>query len=234
MNAPSLLTLFVARASAPSNRSNTPPKTTRRPATIHACGARRDGGDAGDQEADHGQRVGRQAEPAEADGDRRHRGRGPGPGSPGRRASRSRGGLPRAASARRGRAPAPGALANDVERLGDDRVDGLAALPARRHEPDLAQLAEVPRHERLRQPDVVDQLASRSPGRRPGGGRCAAGWRRPGPCGRGAARAGRRGCRRRRRSCCGFGRARGTRVIGDLRRRVVDAVGSTAVHINGD
>ena len=36
MNAPSLLTLLVARARAPSNRSKTPPKTTRRPATSQA------------------------------------------------------------------------------------------------------------------------------------------------------------------------------------------------------
>ena len=46
-----------------------------------------------------------------------------------------------------------------LERLGDDGVDRLAALPPRRHEPDLAQLAQVPRHERLGQPDLLDELA---------------------------------------------------------------------------
>ncbi len=47
------------------------------------------------------------------------------------------------------------------ERLGDDGVDGLAALPPRGDEPDLAQLAQVPRDERLGQPDVLDQLGDR-------------------------------------------------------------------------
>ena len=44
------------------------------------------------------------------------------------------------------------------ERLGDDGVDRLAAVAARGDEPDLAQLAQVPRHERLRQADRLDQL----------------------------------------------------------------------------
>ena len=157
MNAPSLLALPVARASAPSNRSNTPPNTTSSPATIQAC---RPAATAATQAI-------RKPMIVSALGDRpslpsptamgvirpRTRARVSGETSdpltrrPGPRAPTSS--RPSARACRRG---------ERLERLGDDGVDRLASLPPRRHEPDLAQLAQVPRHERLGQPDVLDEL----------------------------------------------------------------------------
>ena len=108
MNAPSLLTLPVARASAPSNRSNTPPNTTSRPATIHDCSPaatrrrRRSGSRS---------RSGRWATGPACRGRRRSAssGRGRGPGSPGETSEPLiRPPAPRRRR-RRGRGPAPGA-----------------------------------------------------------------------------------------------------------------------------
>ena len=200
-----------------------------------ACSAGRDRRDAGDAGSRSGSgALGDRPEPAEADGDRRHQAADARPGLRGDERAAHETACPAPVTPSRPRAR-DWRVGERLERLGDDGVDGLAALAARRHEPDLAKLAQVPRHERLRQPDVLDQLRDGRRAVRQAAARCAAGWRRRGPCGTGAARAGRRGCRRPRRSCSGFGRAWGTRVIGDLRAcRVVDAVGSTAVHINGD
>ena len=69
MNAPSLLTLPVARASVPSNMSKAPPMKTTMPPTASAGGRRRIAPTTVIAEADEGQAVGRQAEPAHAQRD---------------------------------------------------------------------------------------------------------------------------------------------------------------------
>ena len=122
-----------------------------------------------------------------------------------------------------------------LERLGDDGVDGLAALPARRHEPDLPQLAEVPRHERLRQPDVLDELAARSPGPPPGGGRSAGGWRPRGPCGPAHLAQVVGDVDDGRDRAADSGARWGTRVTGDLQASGwATPSDQRRVHINGD
>ena len=66
MNAPSLLTLPVARASVPSNMSKTPPMKTTMPPTIQCWRPTRIAPSDGDAEADEGQAVGREAGAAHA------------------------------------------------------------------------------------------------------------------------------------------------------------------------
>ena len=159
MNAPSLLALPVARASAPSNRSNTPPNTTRSPATIQAC---RPAATAATQAIRKPMIVSALGESPSL----------PSPTAMGvikpRTRARVSGETSDPLTRRPGRsrrlveAERPGLPAGvRLERLGDDGVDRLASLSPRRHEPDLAQLPQVPRHERLGQPDVLDELRHR-------------------------------------------------------------------------
>ena len=157
MNAPSGLALLVARASAPSNRSNTPPNTHSRPAGSHSWRDREAGGDDRDAEADQRQAVGGEAEPAEADGDRRHEAADAGPELGRDERAAHEAACPAGARSARLRARACRS-ANWTNASGT--MVWTVSRPWRRAvtRPDLAQLAQVPRHERLRQPDRLDEL----------------------------------------------------------------------------
>ena len=160
MNAPSLLVLPVARASAPSNRSNTPPKTTSRPVTSHSWAP--------------AVTAAMQAMPkpisVSAFGVR--------PTLPNASAigvmrprifARVSGETSEPLTRRPGAAGRSCAEPEDLglaareagEGLRLDRVDRLAPVSLRRDEADLAQLAQVPGDQRLRQADVLDQLRDR-------------------------------------------------------------------------
>ena len=136
MNAPSRLTLPVARASVPSNMSKTPPTNTTIPPTVQYPRRDQAGADDGDPEADEGQRVGRQPEPAQRQGDRLEDALDPVAG------------LVRDAST--GDAQ-DGALARGdlAEGLGAERADGLAADAPGIDQAGHAQALEVVADERL-------------------------------------------------------------------------------------
>ena len=190
-------------------------------------GGRDDRGDDRDPEADQRQRVRGQAEPAEREGDRRRDAADAGARS---RADdeRSRGGLLAAGGA--GEAEDGGLAARRTPSKASGRRRQTVSRPTRRvvDEARGAEPAEVPRDERLRQADLLDELGDASPRPRRGAGRSAAGSRRRGPCGRGAARAARRAGRRRTRSSSGCGRGVGLRGV----LRGSGTVASTTVYIN--
>ncbi len=82
MKAPKRLTRPVARASAPSNMSKTPPAKTTSPPASQSRLASEDGPDGGDAEPDERQAVRRQAQPAEGERDRLAELLDPAPGCP--------------------------------------------------------------------------------------------------------------------------------------------------------
>ena len=219
MNAPSVLALPVARASVPSNMSKTPPKKTTRPPASQGC------------------KPTRTAPTMVMPKPIRVRPFGVSPSRPKNRATGSpsfltrvrvsgltsepppvgfvavmRPARRRSAAVRRAAEAEQGALAGQrlVEGVRAEAAQRLAAAPAGGHDARGAELAEVPADERLGQPDVLDELGDRRRARATGAGRSAAGSRRQGRDGTGAAGAARRAGRRRMRWSSGCGQARGS------------------------
>ena len=155
MNAPALLALPVARATRPSNMSKMPPKMMSRPATSQAWAPAAIAATHGDAEADQGERVGRQAQPGE---EPRPTGSASAadPGPQLRGDERAAHASPASSGLDGGQAEGLGLAGREHgERLRLDGVDGLPAVPPRGHEPDLAELGQVPGDEGLGQPDPV-------------------------------------------------------------------------------
>ena len=151
--------MFVARARAPSKRSKTPPKMTSSPRGSSACGGRGERGD--DAIPKPMQRSGRWASGRAARRRARSGSQRADAGAELRaderaahEAARSR----LAAAATRG-CPPGGRRRRRMPR--GEPAERLAADPAGRHEAGGAEPADVPRDERLGQPDLGDELGDR-------------------------------------------------------------------------
>ena len=162
MKAPRRDALPVARARAPSNRSKTPPNTTRMPARIQLWPAAAIAARIAIPKPIRVSAFGVRPSLAEGEGDRDGDAADAGP--------RLRADHRAAHEAARSRSPARGdpedgglAALELGERLRAEPTDRLAADPPGRDEPGGAQPPDVPRDERLRQPDRSRRARRRSP-----------------------------------------------------------------------